>query len=85
MTQGQIAEFYGVPQCDVSIAINAAGIKPIEKIGRTTHWDKGLVGEALCELYRKREKHLTQKATSWFYKALDVNNRMIEEKYNAEH
>ena len=69
MTQHEISEFYGVPQCDVSVAVNRYGVKPIEKIGRITQWDKADVGIALYELYCEREKHLLGKAFAWKKKA----------------
>ena len=72
MTQHEISEFYGVPQCDVSVAVNRYGVKPIEKNGRITQWDKVAVGNALYELYCEREKHLLGKAFAWNRKAQSI-------------
>lgn len=38
MTQKQIAEHFGVPQCDVCLAIQSAGVKP-QRYGRIREWD----------------------------------------------
>lgn len=79
MTQKEIAEKYGVPQCDVSVAIRYIGqINPIGKrdvvtsSGKTitvNEYDSDKVASVLVRLYVDRsDKHLT-KAHEWTNKA----------------
>lgn len=79
MTQKEIAEKYGVPQCDVSVAIRY--IKQINPIGKrdvvtssgktitVNEYDSDEVASVLVRLYVDRsDKHLA-KAQEWTNKA----------------
>lgn len=79
MTQKEIAEKYGVPQCDVSVAIRyVEHVKPIGKrdvvtsSGKTisvNEYDADKVASALVKLYiQKSDNHLA-KAREWTNKA----------------
>ena len=78
MTQKQIAEHFGVPQCDVCLAIQSAGVKP-ERHGRIREWDLYETGAALVQLYANREAWLLKKAEKWGNKAVAVSEIMNQD------
>lgn len=79
MTQKEIAEKYGVPQCDVSTAIKY--IDPIKPIGErdvvtssgrnitVNEYDADKVASALVKLYIQRSDKYISKAKEWTNKA----------------
>ena len=71
MTQHEIAEKYGVPQCDVSTAIRFEGLMP-EKFDRPADWNETDVALALSHLYQERRDRMMKKADLWDAKADNV-------------
>lgn len=79
MTQKEIAEKYGVPQCDVSVAIRFIdSVKPIGKREVVTSSGKSIivneyeddrVASALVKLYISRSDNHLAKAKEWTNKA----------------
>ena len=79
MTQKEIAEKYGVPQCDVSVAIRyIEHVEPIGKREVTTSSGKNItvneyeadkVANALVKLYIQRSDNHLAKAKEWTDKA----------------
>lgn len=79
MTQKEIAEKYGVPQCDVSVAIKY--IEPIKAIGKreivtvsgkhisVNEYEAEKVASALVKLYINRSDNHLAKAKEWTNKA----------------
>ena len=82
MTQKEIAEKYGVPQCDVCNAIKyVEHVKPIGKrdvvtsLGRTisvNEYEDDKVSSALVTLYIQRSNKHLEKAKEWTNKADNI-------------
>lgn len=79
MTQKEIAEKYGVPQCDVSVAIryiehvNAVGKRDVvTSTGKNitvNEYEENKVSSALVKLYIQRSDNHLAKAREWTNKA----------------
>jgi hypothetical protein len=79
MTQKEISEKYGVPQCDVSSAIKY--VEPVEPIGKrdvvtslgrtisVNEYEDDKVASALVTLYIQRSNKHLEKAKEWTDKA----------------
>lgn len=90
MTQKEIAEKYGVPQCDVSSAIKY--VEPVEPIGKrdvvtafgrtisVNEYDCDDVASSLITLYLQRSNKHLEKAKEWTDKAQAIFQMRKEEK-----
>ena len=63
MKQWEIAKYYGIPTCDVSVATINTGSKP------TDGWNLLNAGEALIQYYCDKGAYYRSKAREWEAKA----------------
>lgn len=84
MTQKEISEKYGVPQCDVSVAIRY--VEPVKAVGKrnvvtltgktisVNEYEPDKVASSLVKLYLSRSDNHLAKAKEWSKKANDIFN-----------